>query len=207
MKAKSQVEIKVSREQSPAEAANIATERTARSPVFLGMIFFLISEAFLFGSLFWAYYYLRAENPVWPPAGVQLDLPLAIINTFILLVSSLTIWLAGEAIQKGRRNGLTLGLAATIILGAAFLAITIFEWTQESFRPWTSAYGSVFYTLTGFHALHVFGGIVLLLSLLTRTLKGHITPANFSPIGIGSLYWHYVDFIWIIVFTTLFIVR
>ena len=207
MKAKSQVEIKVSREQSPAEAANIATERTARSPMFLGMIFFLISEAFLFGSLFWTYYYLRAENPVWPPAGVHLDLPLASINTFILLVSSLTIWLAGEAIQKVRRNGLALGLAATIILGATFLAITIFEWTQESFRPWTSAYGSVFYTLTGFHALHVFGGVVLLLSLLTRTLKGRITPANFSPIGIGSLYWHYVDFIWIIVFTTLFIVR
>jgi cytochrome c oxidase subunit III len=197
----------VSKEQSPAEAANIVTESTTRSPMFLGMIFFLISEAFLFGSLFWTYYYLRASNPVWPPSGVELDLPLASINTLLLLASSGTIWFAGEAIQKGRKNGLALGLIITIILGATFLGITFFEWTHETFRPWTSAYGSIFYTLTGFHALHVFGGIVLLLSLLTRTLKNRITPANFSIIGIGSLYWHYVDFIWIIVFTTLFIVR
>jgi cytochrome c oxidase subunit III len=201
------VEIKVSRDHSWAETTDVVADRPEHSPMFLGMIFFLISEAFLFGSLFWTYYYLRATNPVWPPAGVQLDLTLASINTFILLFSSITIWAAGDAIQKGRRKGLALGLTVTIILGTIFLAITIFEWTHEPFRPWTSAYGSIFYTLTGFHALHVFGGIVLLLSLLTRTLKGRITPANFSPVGIGSLYWHYVDFIWIIVFTTLFIVR
>ena len=193
---------------SPIDTANtIAQKRADRSPMFLGIILFLISEAFLFGSLFWTYYYLRAENPVWPPAGIQLDFAVALINTFLLLSSSGTIWWAGESIQRGRKNGLILGLIVTIFLGAAFLGITFFEWTHESFRPWTSAYGSIFYTLTGFHALHVFGGLLLLLSLLARTLKNRITTTNFRAVRIGSLYWHYVDFIWIMVFTTLFIVK
>ena len=171
------------------------------------MVFFLISEVFLFGSLFWTYYYLRAENPVWPPSGVQLDLNMAIINTVILLASSGTIWWAGRSIRKGNENGLALGLSITIVLAVAFLGITIFEWTHEDFRPWTSAYGSVFYTLTGFHALHVFGGVMLMLALLARTLRHRFTSGNFLPVDIGSLYWHYVDFIWLIVFSTLFIVR
>ncbi len=181
----------------------VARER----PMYLGMILFLISEAFLFGSLFWTYYYLRAESPVWPPAGVQLDMVLASINTLILLSSSGTIWWAGKAIGKDNENSLAISLAVTIFLGITFLGITIFEWTHETFRPWTSAYGSIFYTLTGFHALHVFGGVLLMLSLLGRTLRHRFSSSHSLAIEVGSLYWHFVDFIWIIVFTTLFIVR
>ncbi len=197
----------MSKDESAISVAAVGTEKTARSYVYLGLVLFLISEAFLFGSLFWTYYYLRASNTVWPPAGVQLDMLLASINTFILLSSSGVIWWAGRSIRQGRKNGLALGLTITIILGITFLGITIFEWTHENFRPWTSAYGSIFYTLTGFHAFHVFGGVLLLSSLLTRTLKNRITATNFRAVDIGSLYWHYVDFIWIIVFSTLFIVR
>ncbi len=197
----------MSKQSTPVEAANIGTESAPRSPMLVGMVLFLISEAFLFGSLFWTYYYLRASNSVWPPSGVELDLILASINTFILLSSSISIWWAGGAIRRNDEKGLKIGLIITIILGAAFLGITIFEWTHETFRPWTSSYGSIFYTLTGFHALHVFGGIVLMLSLLTRALKHRFSSANFAAVGIGSLYWHYVDFIWLIVFSTLFIVR
>lgn len=197
----------MSKHESTAETANIVPEVVEHSRLYLGMILFLVSEAFLFGSLFWTYYYLRAENPVWPPSGVQLDMVLASVNTAILLSSSGVIWWAGRAIRQGRQTNLALGLAITITLGITFLGITFFEWTHESFRPWTSAYGSIFYTLTGFHALHVFGGVLLLLSLLTRTLKKRITSSNFGAIEVGSLYWHYVDFIWIIVFSTLFIVR
>ena len=182
-------------------------EKNVRSPVYFGLVLFLISEAFLFGALFWTYYYLRASNPVWPPDGVQVDIVFASINTFILLFSSGVIWWAGRSIRQGNKNGLVWGLTITMILGLIFLGITILEWTQESFRPWTSAYGSIFYTLTGFHALHVFGGVLLLAALLTRTLKNRITSTNFRAVEVGSLYWHYVDVIWIIVFTTLFIVR
>ncbi len=183
------------------------TERTSQTPMYLGMILFLISEGFLFGSLFWTYYYLRAETPNWPPAGVELNLTLAGINTFILLASSVTVWWAGRAIARNNVNRLALGLGVTIFLGLTFLGITIGEWIHESFRPWTHAYGSIFYTLTGFHALHVFGGVLLMLALMARTMKHRINSTNYRAIEIGSLYWHYVDFIWLIVFSTLFIVR
>jgi cytochrome c oxidase subunit III len=194
-------------EESKGEIAHIGTNKAVQAPIYLGMILFLISEAFLFGSLFWTYYYLRAEASSWPPAGVELHLTLVSINTFILLASSITVWWAGGALRKNNQNGLALGLAITTILGVVFLGITIWEWTHETFRPWANAYGSIFYTLTGFHALHVFGGVLLLLSLLIQTLRHRFDSTNSRVVEIGSLYWHYVDFIWIIVFITLFIVR
>jgi len=177
-----------------------------RSPAFLGMVLFLVSEFFLFGSLFWTYYYLRAKTAVWPPAGVVLDNNLAYVNTAILLSSSVFVWWAGRAVRSGRLKGLAAGLSIAICLGLAFLAITGYEWTHETFRPWTQAYGSIFYTLTGFHALHVFGGVLLLSSLLTRSLRGRFSASRFQAVEIGSLYWHYVDFIWLLVFSTLFII-
>lgn len=178
-----------------------------QTTMFTGMVLFLISEVFLFGSLFWTYYYLRHYTPVWPPAGVQIDRTLASINTAILLLSSLTIWLATRAIQRGNERGLAIGIGTTTGLGSTFLGITVWEWLHESFRPWTHAYGSIFYTLTGFHALHVFVGVMLLLSLLTRTLRHRYSAQNYLSIDIGSLYWHFVDFIWLFVFSTIFIVR
>ena len=195
------------REGTTSEKTPIEIERTTQSPARLGMIFFLISEAFLFGSLFWTYYYLRAETVIWPPAGVELNLTLAVIDTFILLASSGSLWWAGRAMRRKKANGLALGLGITILMGIIFLGITGWEWTHESFRPWTHAYGSIFYTLTGFHALHVFGGLILLLALLARSLRHQFTSTAYRPFEIGSLYWHYVDFIWLIVFSTLFIIR
>jgi cytochrome c oxidase subunit III len=182
-------------------------EGGSRTRMYIGLVLFLISEAFLFGALFWTYYYLRASNLVWPPAGVQSDSLLASINTFILLSSSAVIWWAGRSIRYGSQKGLACGLAITIILGLVFMGITIFEWISVPFRPWSNAYGSIFYTLTGFHALHVFGGILLIAALLARTLRGRFSAKNYEAVELGSLYWHYVDFIWIIVFITLFIVR
>ena len=174
---------------------------------YFGMVMFLISEAFLFGSLFWTYYYLRATTPVWPPAGVKPDLMLASINTILLLSSSAVIWWAVRSIRQGNQKALAASLMITMALGTIFLGITIFEWIQAPFRPWTHAYGSIFYTLTGFHALHVFCGILLMAALLTRTLKGRFSATNFKAVEIGSLYWHFVDLIWILVFVTVFIVK
>jgi heme/copper-type cytochrome/quinol oxidase subunit 3 len=191
------------------EASSIQQERVSarQTTSFMGMVFFLISEAFLFGSLFWTYYYLRAKSPVWPPETVYLDLTLASINTFFLLASSGTIWWAGRSIRKGRKNGLALGLMATLLLGSTFLGITAWEWTHETFTPWSHAYGSIFFTLTGFHALHVFAGVLLMITLLNRTLKGLFTSRSYVAVEVGSLYWHFVDFIWIFVFSTIFIIR
>jgi cytochrome c oxidase subunit III len=183
------------------------TQSASRNHAHIGMVLFLISEAFLFGSLFWTYYSLRAGTAVWPPAGVHLDINLAVINTAILLVSSLTVWLAGRALRRDNRRIAAIGIALTIFLALVFLGITIFEWTHAGFRPWTHAYGSIFYTMTGFHALHVFGGIMLLSALLARINRRRLTSRDTLPLEVGSLYWHYVDFIWLIVFSTLFIVR
>ncbi len=175
--------------------------------MFLGIILFLVSEVFLFGVLFWTYYYLRATTNPWPPAGVTLDLNLASINTFFLLASSGTMWWATNSIRKNKIKTTASALAITLALGIIFLGITGYEWLHESFRPWTHAYGSVFYTLTGFHALHVFIGVLLMIALLIRTSKNLFSSQRFLGLEIGSFYWHFVDFIWIFVFSSLFIIR
>jgi cytochrome c oxidase subunit III len=177
------------------------------NPPYLGMILFLISEAFLFGALFWTYYYSKYQSPAWPPAGVEISPYLAIANTALLLCSSGAIWWGVRAFKKGNEKLLARGILITALLGFAFLGITFWEWTHESFRPWTNAYGSIFYTLTGFHALHVLGGVLLMLALLARTVKHRFTAHNYMPLEVGSLYWHFVDAVWLVVFVTLFIVR
>lgn len=182
-------------------------KKEANFRMYLGVILFLISEAFLFGSLFWTYFYLRIKSDVWPPPGVDLNLGFASLNTAILLASSGAIWLAGTAIRRGKEGALAACLIATILLGSGFLGITFWEWAHESFRPWSHAYGSIFYTLTGFHALHVLGGVLLMAALLIRTLRRRFSSQDFSPVEIGSLYWHFVDFVWLFVFISLFVIR
>jgi heme/copper-type cytochrome/quinol oxidase subunit 3 len=172
-----------------------------------GMLVFLASEVFLFGSLFFTYFYFKINTSVWPPAGVHLDNGLAIINTVILLSSSVIVWLASRLVRKGNISGLATTLLSTAIMGMAFLGITIWEWTHESFLPWNSAYDSIFFTMTGFHALHVLGGVLLMLALSTHAWRGIYSATSHTAIEVGSLYWHYVDFIWILVFTTLFLIR
>ena len=144
-------------------------------------------------------------TPGWPLQHPEATL--AGINTALLPISSGTIWLGIKAIRRGHEKELFTSLLTTMILGAAFLGITSWEWIHEAFRPWTNAYGSIFYTLTGFHALHVFGGVVLMLALLLRTMRHRFSANNYLAVEVGSLYWHFVDFIWILVFTTIFIIR
>lgn len=189
------------------EASHIEGEIPSRLIMRQGIILFLVSEAFLFGSLFWTYYYLKAKASVWPPEGVSLDTGYAVIMTVLLVVSSGTIMLAVRAIRKGNERGLAYGIVATILLGSAFLGMTVWEWLHESFLPWTHAYGSTFFTLTGFHALHVFAGVILMSALLTRTLRHRFSARGFVGVEVGSLYWHFVDIVWLAVFSTLFIIR
>ncbi len=174
--------------------------------LFVGMAMFLISETFLFGNLFTTYFYLRGKSPVWPPQGVELELPLILVNTIILLTSSVTMQWAINRAQAGRK-GLVTPLIVTMLLGAVFLSIKGWEWYHAGFRPWDHAYGSIFFTLTGFHGLHVLGGIGVLAALLVRTLRIRGTPMAPLPVEVGGLYWHYVDFIWIFVFGSIYIVR
>ena len=172
----------------------------------IGVILFLVSEFFLFGALFFSYYFLKLNSAIWPPPDVNLSMIRPIANTVILLTSSVTLAAALSAWRRGIYKTMSRLLVITAILGISFLAITAWEWSSETFRPWSHAYGSIFFTLTGFHALHVLGGIILLTALYNRARLGLVTSSS-KVIEVSSWYWHYVDAIWILVFTTIFIVR
>lgn len=181
--------------------------QNTKTPMFAGIIAFLCSEGFLFSALFFAFYYLRANNAVWPPQGVTIDLRLGIILTVILLLSSLTVWIAGRFAERGRMAGTSAWLGVTAALGAGFLGITVWEWLNEGFLPSSHAYGAIFFTLTGFHALHVFGGTVVLALLMVRSIRGRYSQGSHIGVTVGSYYWHFVDVIWLLVFTTIFIIK
>src|SRR4051795_7959481 len=127
----------------------------------LGILLFIVSEVMLFGSFFAAYFFIRVVANVgpWPPDGLELPKTVALVNTFILVSSSFTIHWALESIRRGNRRGLTLGLAATFMLGATFLFIQINEYAHIGFSAREDAFASVFYCLTGLHGAHVFVGL------------------------------------------------
>ena len=173
----------------------------------LCMVFFIGSEVMLFGSLFTAYFFVRFNiSDQWPPLnseGEPFELPKVItaVNTAILVSSSFTVWWAEHRLRHGDRKGLARGLLVTIFLGATFLIIQINEYVHLGFTPQDTAFGSTFYTLTGAHGLHVFVGLTILTLCLIRVKRAHdFTPKWFTPLGAGSLYWHFVDVVWVILF-------
>lgn len=171
------------------------------------MLLFIVSETFLFGSLFSSYFYLRAKSLLWPPEGVHFEMALVTFNTLILLSSSVTMQWAVMSAGKGDQKGLIKGLMGTMLLGTMFLIIKAVEWGRDVFRPWDHAYGSVYFTLTGFHALHVLLGLFILAALFIRARNQLFTSKRHLPVIVGGLYWHYVDAVWILVFATLFIIK
>lgn len=174
----------------------------------LGMGIFIGSEAMLFGALFTAYFMLRfniAEN-VWPPAPYVLPKLITGINTLILVSSSFTVWYAEHSIRHGNRKGLVRGLIVTIMLGATFLIIQINEYINIGFSPQDKAFGSIFFTLTGFHGAHVFVGLTLLTFCLVRALKGDFRPGWSTPLNASSIYWHFVDVVWVLLYVLVYLI-
>jgi cytochrome c oxidase subunit 3 len=175
----------------------------------LGILLFIVSEVMLFGSFFAAYFFIRVVANVgpWPPDGLELPKTVALVNTFILVSSSFTVHWALESIRRENRRGLILGLAATFMLGATFLFIQINEYIHIGFAPYTNAFGSVFYGLTGLHGAHVTVGLILLSFANIRAWRGHFSkdPKKHLGVEVPGIYWHFVDIMWIIVFTTVYI--
>jgi cytochrome c oxidase subunit 3 len=175
----------------------------------LGILLFIVSEVMLFGSFFAAYFFIRVVANVgpWPPEGFELPKAVAGINTAILVSSSFTIHWALESIRRENRRGLIMGLAATFMLGATFLFIQINEYAHIGFAPHTNAFGSVFYGLTGLHGAHVTIGLLLLAFANIRAWRGHFSkePKTHLGVEVPGIYWHFVDVMWIIVFTTVYI--
>jgi cytochrome c oxidase subunit III len=173
----------------------------------LGMLLFIASEIMLFGSFFTAYFFVRVVNdaPVWPPEGFHLPVYVAGVNTVILLTSSFTMHWALQAIKRGNRAGLQAGLVLTVALGLVFLLTQMREYSRIGFAPHDEAFGSVFYGLTGLHGAHVFVGLTLLTFATIRAFRGHFTPEAHWGVEIPGIYWHFVDVMWIVVYTTVYI--
>jgi cytochrome c oxidase subunit 3 len=173
---------------------------------FLGMVLFIISEIMLFGAFFTAYFFIRvvADDP-WPAEGMELPVAIAGVNTAILISSSFTMHWALESARNENRNGLRAGLLTTFLLGFAFLSIQINEYANVGFAPADNAQASIFYGLTGLHGAHVFVGLLLLLFATTRAFRGHFTTKEHRGVEIPGIYWHFVDVMWIFVYTTIYI--
>jgi len=175
----------------------------------LGMWLFLASEVMFFTGLIGAYIVLRFSNPNWPGHEGHLSVPIGTINTLVLIGSSVTIVLS---LAASNRQALTLArgwLLATILLGSSFLVIKGFEYSAKfthHILPSTNVFWSCYFALTGFHALHVLGGIVFNGWLLSRTFGGAIWPPQRHRLELAGLYWHFVDIVWIFLFPLLYLI-
>ena len=191
----------------------VQTSATARSevrrasPVLFGTILFLASELLLFGGLFAAYFGLRSETTPWPPAGVHLDILLGALGTVLLLASSVTFHAGTRAADGGRFDALRAWILLTMALGVAFLGVEIYDWLTLDFSVSTHAYGTMYYTMTGIHGLHVAAGLVLMIVVLGRLAQGAYRGGNRDGMHAAAYYWHFVDGVWIALFLTLFVLR
>jgi cytochrome c oxidase subunit III len=172
----------------------------------LGMLLFIISEVMVFGAFFTAYFFIRvAKGSPWPAPGDHLPVEVAGVNTAILVSSSLTIHWAQTSIKNGNRLGLKAGMMTTLLLGCTFLFIQINEYANIGFAPQDNAQATVFYSLTGLHGAHVFIGLCLLLIVTIRAFRGHYTPQEHRGVEVPGIYWHFVDIMWLVVYTTVYI--
>lgn len=182
-------------------------QRSEISASALGMILFISSEIMFFAALFGAYFTIRSRAGAWPPAGAEVEVALPALATAILISSSITMHAADAAAVTGDRARTTRWLTATIALGAAFLIGQAYEYTQLVFDVSDHSYGTLFYSMTGFHGLHVAGGLAALTLVLIKNGRGEISSARHGPVKAVSYYWHFVDVVWILLFATLYLLR
>ena len=176
----------------------------------LGMLLFIASEVMFFGGLYATYFNARATTPgVWgPPEGAhELDIALAGALTAILVASSFTMQFGVWAIRRGDTGKLKMWTGITLILGVLFLMGQLYDYSELGFGIADGVFGTTFYTLTGFHGAHVFGGAVGLTIILARALRGQFSARNHVAVEAVSMYWHFVDVVWIAVFSTIYLLR
>ena len=175
----------------------------------LAMWLFLASDCLLFGALISAYVLYRGSSVVGPYPGDVFDIPYTSVSSFVLLASSLTMVLALAAIQRGEIGRMRVWLLATALLGMTFVGGQVYEFTsfyREGLTLSTNLFGTTFYVLTGFHGTHVGVGILMLLSLVSMSFTGRITPRDTMAVELVGLYWHFVDIVWIIIFTVVYLI-
>jgi len=170
-----------------------------------GMLAVIMTEGALFSYLLFSYYYFAVQygREFLPPHLPKLHL--SVPNTALLLLSSVAVWWAEQGAKLGDRRRLALGLAAALIMGVGFVAIQALEWSEQSFTIASSSYGSLFFTITGFHMAHVIAGDIVLAVLLLWTLLGYFDARRNAAVSIGAIYWHFVDAVWLTLFFTFYV--
>jgi cytochrome c oxidase subunit 3 len=188
-------------------------QRGISNPI-LGMVLFIVSEVMFFGGLFAAYFNVRLNATQWPPFvneavfqpfQIHHEIVLPAILTTLLVLSSVTMQLGVWAIRRGDRTGFLRNTGITLVLGVLFLVGQIYDYTQLGFGITDTAFGSTFYTLTGFHGAHVLGGAIMLSVVLYRGMSGQFSAKHHDAVEAVSIYWHFVDVVWIALFSTLYL--
>jgi heme/copper-type cytochrome/quinol oxidase subunit 3 len=166
----------------------------------------IATESMVFVCLLGSYFFLRASAPEWPLAGIAPpELHLSLPFSFVLWGSSIPILYAESAIKKGSQAGLRFGLALSALMGLAFLAYTAKDFNDLTFGWRDNAYGSIFYTIVGLHALHVAIGLCMNAIVEIKAWQGKFTAERFTTVEVFALYWHFVDAVWVFVFGSLFL--
>ena len=170
-----------------------------------GMSLVILTEGALFAYLFFSYFYLASQaTGAWPPHGPP-KLVNASINTALLLSSSVAAWWAERGIIRGRRFQLTIGLIGALVLGVVFITIQAREWAAQPFTFSSDTYGSLYFLITGFHGAHVIVGLLVLATLAFWNAMGYFHRERHLAVSVGVVYWHFVDLIWLAVFSTLYL--
>ena len=177
----------------------------------LGMLLFITSEVMFFAGLFAAYFNVRANAPTWPPVEFVDKVhvfPLVGPATFLLITSSFTIHAAVRAIRRGDRRGMNRALAVSLALGVTFLVMQVADYVMlynEDVRLDAGTFGTTYYTLTGFHGAHVLAGVIMIAVALYRGTAGQFSARHHDAVEATSLYWHFVDIVWIALFSILYL--
>ena len=176
----------------------------------LGMWVFLLSEVMFFTALIGSYIILRFGHPeAWAAPGKVLNIPVTAVNTFLLICSSVTMVKAYAGAVDGKQEALKLWLVLTVIIGASFVGIQVYEYfhlIEKGFIPSQGLYGSTFYTMTGFHGFHVTMGVLCMMFVTWKAFRGAYSAHDYRGVEVIGLYWHFVDLVWIILFTIVYLI-
>jgi len=179
--------------------------RGTSSPV-MGMVLFVAGEAMFFATLFGIYFSVRSSAPVWPPKSIGIpELPVPTALTAILIASSVVLQFAVAAVRRGRLGTFRSLLGLTILLGVCFLALQVYDYSRLTFGIHDGIYPSLFYVMTGLHMAHVVGGVVLLSVVMSQALTGQISTERHEPVEAATIYWHFVDIVWIGLYTAFYL--
>jgi heme/copper-type cytochrome/quinol oxidase subunit 3 len=204
-----QVAVPPSHEVAEAGHAPAPPTTTGVSNTKLAMWLFLSSDCLFFGAFISAYLFYRSRSQRGPRPADIYNIPFTSVTSFILLMSSLTMVLALAAIMRGDYRRLRIWLLATALFGSTFIGGQVFEFTEfyrEGLTLDRNLFGSTFFVLTGLHGAHVTGGIIWLLSLWGLAVQGRLRSADSEKVEIAGLYWHFVDVVWIVIFTVVYLV-